>query len=150
LLGIFQEALAANDQLLSVGDGHPFSHLQKVVSESGSRRTQERDCKHVCFEGYAGGCSPGTTAPLSIENTSGAIHKVIPTFDVCLENLVLEIFVLDVPKSAIFALRYPSLYSSEGTPVRAFTKMFEDLTSRCTMRLLCKYCWPERPAAVFR
>jgi len=84
---------------------------------------------HVCFERYAGGCSPGTTAPLSIENTSGAIHKVIPTFDVCLENLVLEIFVLDVPKSAIFALRYPSLYSSSGTPVRAFTKMFKDLTS---------------------
>jgi hypothetical protein len=71
---------------------------------------------HVCFEGYAGSCSPGTTAPRSIENTSGAIHKVVLTFDVCLENLVLEIFVLDVPKLANFALRYPSLYSSSRTP----------------------------------
>ncbi len=116
-------------------------HVQKAVSESGSHSTRAKQYTSA-LKGYAGGCSPGTTAPLSIENISGGIHKVVPTFDVCLENMVLEIFVLDVPKSASFALRYPSLYSSSGTPVRAFTKMFEDLTSRCTMRLLCKYFNP--------
>ncbi len=47
LLGIFQEALAANDQLLSVGEDQPIAQLQKAVSESVSHSTQERNCTRL-------------------------------------------------------------------------------------------------------
>ncbi len=55
---------------------------------------------------------------------------------------MLEFFVLDNPKSASFAFRYPSSYFSSGAPVRVFTKTFKDLRSRCATRLLCKYFNP--------
>jgi hypothetical protein len=79
---------------------------------------------------------------LAISNTSGAIHLRVPIFNVWWENLVLEFFVFDNPKSASFAFTYPSSYLSSGAPVRGFTKTFKDLRSRCATRLLCKYFNP--------
>ncbi len=95
------------------------------------------------------GCAIGElcAAPVYIHsswmpNTSGAIQFRVPLLTVTWERLVIDFFMLDVPKSASFAVRYPSLYSSSGTSIRGFTKMFLDLTSRCTVFLLCKYLNP--------
>ncbi len=86
--------------------------------------------------------APSYSRSSCMSNASGAIQLVVPTFFVWWECLVIDFFILDAPKSASFTVRYPSSYSSSGTSIRRFTKMFLDLTSRCTMLLLCKYLNP--------